>query len=121
MPDCSRVTTAVLLFVFVAGSIFAQTEVGGAALNGTVTDPSRAAISGARIVITSTETGFSRQTATTGAGLYTFLGIPVGSYTLTADAPGFKTLRRENVRLTVGAALTIDIPLEVGQAQEVVS
>src|SRR5260370_38613943 len=100
---------------------FAQGEIGGASLNGTVTDSSGAAVPSAKVTATNPATGLTRTTATDQSGLYSFQQLPVGSYDLTAEATGFKVSKRTGVSLTVGAVATVDIPLEIGTAQETVS
>jgi outer membrane receptor protein involved in Fe transport len=104
-----------------AAAVFAQSEIGGATLNGTVTDPSGAAVPGAKVTIVSPATGLSRTTQTTDVGLYSFPRLPVGTYDLTVDAEGFKTSKRTSIPLQVGAVATIDVGLEVGSAQDTVS
>src|SRR5262245_9704264 len=104
-----------------AAAVFAQSEIGGATLNGTVTDPSGAAVPGAKVTIVSPATGLSRTTQTTDVGLYSFPRLPVGTYDLTVDAEGFKTSKRTAIPLQVGAVATIDVGLEVGSAQDTVS
>jgi len=47
--------------------------------------------------------------------------LPVGAYDLTIEAKGFKSAKRTNVALSVGATVTLDVRLEVGAAQETVS
>lgn len=108
------------LFAFAAVS-FAQTEVGGASLNGTITDPSGAAVPNAKVSVNNTATGLTRNMQTSDVGLYRFTGLPVGSYDLTVDAPGFKTAKRTEILLQVGASATIDVRMEVGAAQDTVS
>jgi outer membrane receptor protein involved in Fe transport len=90
-------------------------------LNGTITDPSGAAVPKAKVTVTNTATGLVRSTVTSDAGLYEFSGMPVGSYDLAADAPGFKTAKRTAIPLQVGAVATIDVRMEVGSVQETVS
>ncbi len=108
------------LCVFV-GLACAQSQVGGAGLNGTVTDASGAAVPNAKVAATNTATGLTRSTTTSDVGLYTFAGLPVGTYDLTVDAGGFKTAKRTSVELQVGAAATVDVRMEIGAAQETVS
>src|SRR5579864_6222358 len=98
------------IFAF-AATCFGQSEVGGASLNGTVTDPSGASVPRARVTVTNTATGFTRNTETSDAGLYSFAGLPVGRYNLTVDSQGFKTVKRTGLPLEVGAFATIDIHL----------
>ena len=104
-----------------SNTAFAQAPVGGAALNGTITDPTGAAISGAKVTATSTNTGFTRTTATTDAGLFNFPDLPVGTYDLTVEQSGFKSVKRSGIALAVGAVATLDIPMELGATQETVS
>ena len=111
-----------LLGVFLFTSVaFGQTSIGGATLNGTVTDPSGAAIAGAKVTATNSSTGLTRTTATTEAGLYDFPNLPVGTYDLTIEKQGFSSVKRTGVMLEVGAVATIDTPLQIGTTQETVS
>ncbi len=114
----TRLVIAVCLF---AGLIFAQAEVGGAALNGTVIDATGAAVPNARVIAANTGTGTTRTTQTNDSGLYNFTRLPVGTYDITVEAQGFKTTKRSGLSLTVGAAVTFDVSVEVGTAQETVS
>ncbi len=112
-------------FLFLAASLssvaFAQSEIGGASLNGTVTDPSGAVITGAKLSVTNAGTGLVRTMDTSDAGLYNFGRLPVGTYDLAVEAKGFKTARRTGIVLAIGAVVTFDVKLEVGGAQEMVS
>lgn len=92
---------------------FGQAEIGGATMNGTVADPSGAAVPNAKITVVSPQTGFTRTTTTNASGLYSFPQLPVGTYDLTVEANGFKLTKRTGVTLTVGAVATVDVPLEV--------
>ena len=68
-----------------------QSEVGGATLNGTVTDPSGAAVPQARIIVTNKETQEERSALSTEAGTYTVPSVPPGTYRVTATISGFRT------------------------------
>ncbi|MDQ6678202.1 MAG: TonB-dependent receptor [Acidobacteriota bacterium] len=103
-------------------SVYAQSELGGSNLNGTVTDPSGAVVIGATVKLTSEATGFTRVTQSNGAGLYNFVRVPVGAgYVLSVEQSGFRTARQEGIRLDVGAVVTLDVALQVGANSEVVS
>jgi len=99
----------------------AQSEIAGATLNGTVTDPSGAVVPGAKVTVRNVDTGFTRSMESTDGGLYALSRLPVGSYDLTVEFKGFKTVQQKSIPLTVGAVLTIDVRLEVGAATETVS
>jgi hypothetical protein len=110
-----------LLLTCVSAALHAQSEVGGASLNGAVTDPSGAAVSGAKVMAVHQETGFSRNTTTNEAGLYNLIRLPVGSYELSVEASGFQPTKQTGIRLHVGAVATLDIQLQIGTAQQTVS
>jgi hypothetical protein len=109
---------ALLLLLTLSFAAFAQSEAGGATLNGTVSDPSGAAVSGAKVTIANRETGLTRETVTSDTGLYSFVRLPVGNYDLNVEMQGFKKARKEAIELAVGAVLTFDVHLEVGAATE---
>ena len=113
-----RIVLCLFLFALLA---FAQAEIGGASLNGTVTDSSGAAVPNAKVTLTNSQTGLTRTTATNAAGLYNFPQLPVGSYDLSVEASGFKLSKRTGISLTIGAVATMDVSLEIGATQESVS
>lgn len=90
-----------------------QAQVDRATLSGTVTDPSGALLTGAKVLVESKVTGFRRETATND-GLYRLSGLPVGSFEVSVSSNGFHTLRFENVVLTVGQSRTLDAQLTLG-------
>ncbi len=89
-------------------------------LNGRVTDPSGAAVPGAKLTLTAASTGLQRTATSNGTGLYEFLDVPPGSYQLEAAATGFSTYVAPNIVLIVNTPSTLNIPLAVtGVAQSV--
>src|SRR5438034_6164296 len=92
-----------------------------ATLHGTITDPSRAHIAGASLLLKHTATGVERTAAADDAGHYVFQFLPPGTYALTTRAPGFKTDIREEVQLSLGDNLRLDVELAIGQANETVT
>lgn len=111
----------IILCLGTALSLYAQSEVGGASINGAVTDPSGAAVTGARVTAASKDTGFTRTVTTNETGLYSFVRLPVGRYDVTAEMQGFKQVTQTDVQLSVGAVLALDFRLEIGTTQETVS
>jgi len=103
------------------GSLVAQSEIGGATLNGTVTDPSGAAVPGAKISAKQASTGLTRTTQSSSAGLYSFSLLPAGAYDVSVEAEGFKMSELHNVALGVGSVATLDVRMEVGTASESVT
>src|SRR5579862_8250155 len=91
---------ALTIAVFTSGSVFAQST---AAIQGTIVDPSGAAVPGASVTVHNQGTGEERTTTTDSAGLYLVPSLPVGNYRVEVKAAGMKTMVANNVVLTVGA------------------
>src|SRR5476651_388994 len=54
-------------------------------------------------------------------GYYRFPALPPGSYTVTYELPGFNTLKRENIQISMGFTATINVELGVASLQETVT
>src|SRR5438128_1060555 len=92
-----------------------------ATLQGTVTDPSQAAIAGAEVVLRNVDTSVERKAATNNEGHYLFQFLAPGNYSLTTHAPGFKTDVRDGIKLSLSENVRLDVELAVGQATETIS
>ena len=97
---------------------FSQTST--TALSGTVYDSSGAVVAGAAVTFANDATGVALKQNTNSAGLYSFPSIPVGTYTLTVELTGFKTVRRTGITLVVGTPASENVTLELGDTREVV-
>ena len=95
------------------GPPFLYAQQTGASITGHVTDPSGAAIAGAKIVITSTATGSVYSTESDDAGIYRIPFAAIGEYTLTAEKAGFKTYVQKGVTLIIDQKVTVDVKLEL--------
>jgi hypothetical protein len=84
-------------------------------LSGLVTDPTHAVVAGATVKLTNPATKEIRTTTTTAAGIYIFLALAVGSYSLELSPKGFKS---QDIVVSVGGATTRDVKLEVGAQGE---
>src|SRR4029077_957364 len=85
-----------------------------ATLSGTVLDPAGAAVSGAKVILTSPDIGFSRTYSTKNTGLYTFTFLPPAVYALEVEAPGFKHYKQAGITLVAGQAAEQNVSLVVG-------
>ena len=110
-------TCGVLLVVLSAGAwaqgIFAT-------LTGVVTDPSQSVVPNARVTLRDTGSGSERQTVSNGDGYYTFASVPVGTYSLTVEAQGFKTHKEDAIRLGGGEQRNVNVALAIGGTAETV-
>jgi hypothetical protein len=114
-----NITSLLAIAVCLAAPAWAQTEIGAASLNGTVSDPTGAVVALAIVKAKSPDTGLVRETETSGAGLYQ-LKLPVGTYNVSVEAKGFKTAEVKGLNLAVGANLTVNFSLELGAVTETV-
>src|SRR5579885_2736007 len=105
--------------LFCAVFSFAQSDRG--TITGTVSDPAGAVVPNAPIEAKNVETGAVYQAATTSTGNYTLAQLPVGSYELDVNVPGFKKYVRQGLTIQVAQTLRIDVNLEVGSASEAVT
>lgn len=108
--------------VFLAGRVtpaaYAQSMLAGD-LTGTITDPSGAAIAGAKVTATSVETGASSVTTTSGTGGYRFSLLNPGHYKVTATASGFQ-VSSTTISVAVGQVATENLTLRMGSTSETV-
>lgn len=117
-PKKYSLCSLVLLLLVFCSSAFAQQT---ATITGVVTDQSGAAVPNAGITITNNGTGTSHNFVSSQTGNYTAADLEVGTYTLSAKAPGFKEYRQTGVVLNVNSTLRIDVAFQIGQAQETVT
>jgi hypothetical protein len=109
---------AVLMFAGFA-SVQAQQITG--TIVGTVKDQTGALVNTATVKATNIDTGFSRTAKTNNYGEYRIDYLPVGKYTVVAEAASFKKFVQENLTLDVDQVLTLDVPLSVGAISDTVT
>lgn len=89
-------------------------------LSGVVTDERGAAVPGATVSIRNTATDETRQTTSGNEGRYTFSQLLPGTYDLTAEVSGFKTLKQEGVVLRANQSAEENLSLTVGEVSDMV-
>ncbi len=89
-------------------------------ITGTVMDGSGAVVPAVQITATQTSTNVSYKTVSNTAGDFTIPSLPVGTYQVKAEAPGFKIGIVANVAITPGTTARVDFKLEIGTAQQTV-
>ena len=95
---------------------FAQID--RAVLEGTVTDPSGAAVAGANVRLLALDTGIVQEKKTNSNGYYRFPGLAVGSYSVTVMGNNFKTQEIPGITVQVGQTRTLDVRLQIGPNAE---
>src|SRR5580692_592481 len=98
-------------FLAIGNLAFAQSAT--TSLRGTVADPKRAVVAGAKVTLNNPPTGFSRTAQTDDQGIYQFLDVPPSTYVIEASAAGFATTKRDSVPLQVSSPATVNLVLQV--------
>jgi hypothetical protein len=100
------------------GTAFGQTFRGG--ISGTVVDQSGAVVPGAQITLAEAATDTSYKAVSSTAGEFAFTNLPVGTYTVSVTASGFKSEKVDKVPVTAGGTYTLPIKLSIASAGETV-
>jgi hypothetical protein len=110
-------TVLALLVGVSAGS--AQVQTGD--ITGRVTDNTGAVLPGVTVTVSGPALITPQSTVTSETGSYLVARLPIGTYTVRFEVPGFKTLVREGVQVTIGSNLTVNADLAISTVQETVT
>ncbi len=92
-----------------------------ATLGGTVTDASGGAVGDARVTIQNQDVGLRKVGTTLADGSFLFPGLPIGSYKVTVEKPGFTTYVQSGVLLAVSQIAHLQITIRLGDVQQQVT
>ncbi len=106
------VFTALVFIVMILTSLV-QGQSSTTSLRGTVSDPQGAVLPDATVTLSNPATGFSESKKSDRDGVYQFLQLPPGTYTLTVTKSGFATLKEANLQLLVNVPATSNISMRV--------
>ena len=106
------------LIIVASQSTFGQTVVGR--ISGTVQDANGAGVPNASIKVINTANNSERTATSDDSGFYTVTNLPAGTYTVEAEAKGYKKALVSGKSVTADARLTVDLKLEVGEVSETV-
>ena len=123
---CSRTNCRLLPFSLLVASLFCfspqlRAQIAVARINGTITDSSGAVIPEAQMVLANVESGVRRETSTNRTGVYSFVDIIPGQFTLEASKPGFTTQIQAVFTLNVNQTATYNFTLPVGTETQTVT
>jgi carboxypeptidase family protein len=113
-----RVCLSVLVAFLLGGAAWGQTN---GTIRGTVQDQTGAVVPGATVTVTLTGTDSTRSVTADKDGAFDFPELAVGSYNLTADAPGFKKFVAKDVVVTIGHVNLVTVNLQLGGSSETVT
>jgi len=112
--------SCIVLLSFLLLVLSAAAQVQNGQFSGTVTDPSGAAIAGAKVTVSNGATGLSATDMTNSSGVYTIKELPAGAYNISVEASGFRGFSNKGVTINAGTITRVDARLQVGQAKEIV-
>src|SRR5437588_7858451 len=101
--------------------VMAQSQASTGQIAGAVTDNQGAAITGATIKATNTQTGLEQTVKSGDDGLYKLVLLPPGIYKVTAEATGFSSTTINNIEVIVGRTLDVKVTMGVSGVQESVN
>jgi hypothetical protein len=109
-----RLLAIVAAAALCGSTLFAQQTLGG--ITGDVTDPSGSVIPNALVTLVDEQTSLTRTTTSNGAGTYSFVNLPIGSYTVTYGAAGFETQKTPHITVQGNRTATLNVQLKVAAA-----
>jgi hypothetical protein len=116
---------AAMLAVCLLASTHAFAQGGGASttgsINGKVADSSAGVLPGVTVTVASPSLMGVQTAVTDSGGNYRFPSLPPGTYTVTFELPGFNTLKRENIQISMGFTAAVNAELQVASLQETVT
>jgi hypothetical protein len=110
----SRLGLAMGMILLLSLGMFGQSTVGSGSIVGSVTDPSGAVLSGAKVTITNSATGQTLETTSNSAGAYASGALLPGTYKVQVSSKGFSSVS-STVTVQVGNTSTVNAKMALGQ------
>jgi Carboxypeptidase regulatory-like domain/TonB dependent receptor-like, beta-barrel len=112
--------SALALLVFFANPRLGRSQEVTASITGSVTDPSGAAVAGAKVTAKDTLRGTEYPTQTNAAGVYNLPRLPTSTYSVTVEASGFRTAVRPGIVLQLDQNARVNVALQLGATTQTV-
>ena len=109
---------SLLLMLASISTVLAQSQSTTGSIQGTVSDQAGAVIAGATVEVKYLDTNTTKNLSTDAGGRFVFLQLQPGGYTLTASKQGYSTLEQQNIALTVGQTINLNLSLKVSAVQD---
>ena len=111
---------ALAVLMVVAAPLRSWSQNATAEVNGTVSDTTGAAVSGATVTLTNQDTKITIARQSSGSGAYIFVNVQPGNYTLKVTAPSFKSVDLAAFTLSVNQTFEQNVKLQAGGSNETV-
>ena len=105
------------IFLVLLAATIAVASITGT-ISGIVTDPAGAVVSDAKVTATNVLTGVERTITTDAKGFYSFLALPLGTYTISVHRDGFKDFQQKEIVIDANSSIRVDAKLQVGAVQQ---
>ncbi len=111
---CSLFASLLAALMLVALPAAAQQTLGG--IVGTLTDPTGSVLSGVAVTLKGEQNGLTRTATTNDSGAYTFVNLPIGTYTLSYKLAGFDASKYPAIQVQADRTTTLNVALKLGSA-----
>ena len=118
MPCLHAVRVCALAPILLSLSTVCLAQGSRGSITGRILDQQTAVIPGAAVTVKNLQTGLTSKVVTNQTGYYETNFLDPGTYSVSAEVAGFKTMVRSGIVLETGDRLSIDLPLEVGQSNQ---
>jgi len=109
---------AVSVLFFLQPQLWAQVDRG--TITGTVTDNTGAVVPGVQVMAIQVETNTKYTSVSNGLGIYSVLNLPIGTYSVSFDKQGFKTVVQNGIVILANHTSAVDVRLEIGSISQTV-
>jgi hypothetical protein len=110
---------SILCHLLLPPSSLAQQTLGG--ITGAVTDASGGALIGTQVTLVNDQTELTRTQICNSSGVYDFVNLPIGTYTLTFTHDGFESQKLPAITVQADRTATLNVTLKVGQVSNTVT
>ena len=109
------------LFLSMGSGTLHSQAIGGGQIQGTVTDGTGSAVSGATVLAVQTDSGLQRTVTSEADGGYNLPSLPVGPYTLEVNQTGFKDYRLTGIVLIAAQVVELNVTMQIGASSQTVT
>ena len=118
MASATNLKRLLIILLFLLSARFPAFAQFSSGIEGTAHDTSGAVLAGAKVIVTDTRLGVSKETTTNDAGFFRIDSIAASTYTVEVRMTGFETWRQPGLTLQVGEVRTLAPALKIGATSE---